>query len=703
MTIENIFNKCKEIYNLEGENKQREELYRLLEILKRENEAMEYPNFLNHLIRELGIYPYIHKDSSILSDKITYECFKVDTGCGELQVFHREQSMVLKKLLNDKNLLLSAPTSFGKSFIIDSTIAIKQPSNILIIVPTISLMDETRRRLTQKFGKNYNIITTKNAELKENNNILIFPQERAIKYIDKLKQCGLDLFIVDEFYKISTDDRKSILQFVIKKYKEFAKQIYFICPNAKEIKDLSKDFKFLQDMEKEIVDFKTVVLNRNDMRKDRGTKQEKIKRILQENYKDKTLIYVATKTNSKRISKFISENNIFEQKDEELKIFAKWLRKHYANDWDFSNFIEQGIGQHNANIHRYIQQIQVKLFNDNLNFNVMVSTTSLIEGVNTAAKNVILYDNAVADEPLSNLAYGNIIGRAGRMFKYFVGNIYLIDDKKEVDNMDNDIIVNIEPCEDFEYREEIKLTDKNRELEEILRKLLNNNGKFREILKEIKNYNISTTLDKVIDIVEFLQQNIKSLQCLSYNEADRWSIIKTYRGKENSLISIFTKNNSNKKEQAFRHIIDFAKFNWEGINCLLSKGYKLTINDYFEYEKIITFDIAAFFNDINIIQQIMYPERQINISSFVEKLSNAFLPSVVFQLEEYGLPRMISKKIHNCNIINFEDNDLSINDAIKQLRFNRENIVEELKKKNLYDDFDEYILDYFYSGLANNN
>jgi reverse gyrase len=49
--------------------------------------------------------------------------------------------------MSGKNLAIIAPTSFGKSFIIDAFIALKQPKNTAIIVPTIALTDETRRRL----------------------------------------------------------------------------------------------------------------------------------------------------------------------------------------------------------------------------------------------------------------------------------------------------------------------------------------------------------------------------------------------------------------------------------------------------------------------------------------------------------------------------------------------------------------------------
>lgn len=123
----------------------------------------------------------------------------MDIGQDEPVTLHSEQSLVLKHLLDGDNLAVSAPTSFGKSLIIDAYIAIKKPKNVLILVPTIALTDETRR-LSKKFSAEYKIVTTSEVELGEKN-ILVFPQERAIHYSDKLEQ--LDLLVVDEFYKAS--------------------------------------------------------------------------------------------------------------------------------------------------------------------------------------------------------------------------------------------------------------------------------------------------------------------------------------------------------------------------------------------------------------------------------------------------------------------------------------------------------------------
>ena len=81
----------------------------------------------------------------------------------------------------------------------------------MIIVPTIALMDEMRRRLQRKFGYYYKIITTTDAALAERN-LFIFPQERAIGYVEIIT--SLDLLVVDEFYKASARFDRERLYFV---------------------------------------------------------------------------------------------------------------------------------------------------------------------------------------------------------------------------------------------------------------------------------------------------------------------------------------------------------------------------------------------------------------------------------------------------------------------------------------------------------
>src|SRR5690554_743309 len=145
-----IFETCQLINDHLTSNQEvqaRNELIKLLDY--HERNEIEYSPLVNHLIRETGLYPYLNTNTANWEDRFVYEAFKVDTG-NEKSTLHREQSSLLKRLVNGENIAVSAPTSFGKSFVIDAFIAITNPNNVVIIVPTIALTDETRRRLYKK-------------------------------------------------------------------------------------------------------------------------------------------------------------------------------------------------------------------------------------------------------------------------------------------------------------------------------------------------------------------------------------------------------------------------------------------------------------------------------------------------------------------------------------------------------------------------
>ena len=124
------------------------------------------------------------------------------------------------------------------------------------------------------------------------------------------------------------------------------------------------------------------------------------------------------------------------------------------------------------------------------------------------------------------------------------------------------------------------------------------------------------------------------------------------------------------------------------------KDIDMNIEEYFSFEKKLTFDMASFLSDFNIIQKKILNVNA-DIEPFIVKVRNAFLPSVVFLLEEFGLPRTIARKIHDSHLIDFEENGLTTQGAIEQL-VNKMNDVFSIET---LDDFDKYILDYFYQGI----
>ncbi|WP_254451344.1 hypothetical protein [Campylobacter lari] len=412
------------------------------------------------------------------------------------------------------------------------------------------------------------------------------------------------------------------------------------------------------------------------------------------------MIYIKSKSESKKVCKNIK--NYINATDNQLKSFSNWLKKHYWQDWDFAECLANGIGQHNAAMHRFIQQLQVKLFSENEHMNIMATTTSLIEGVNTATKNIVIWNDSVArdKDKLTSMQYKNIIGRCGRMFKYFVGNVYLLESNKETLKNEQETM-EIIPQEEFLYRNDLETFNTKTKIEENLKNVLNDKNKFYQIMSKMKNYSILMDLDNILTIVENAELFEKSIEYLNSDVPDEWGFIK-----KKEIREIVFKILNEKSRNAYFKIIDYGKHNYDGVkqtinNISKQERYKINISQYFDIEKAISFDIASFFNDLNQIMQILYPEKEIDISSFVTKLSNAFLPSVVYTLEEFGLPRIISKKLHQCGFIDFENNDLTIEQALSKFKeHTADDIINILKEKNLYDNFEDYILNYFYEGLG---
>ncbi|AZR42000.1 DEAD/DEAH box helicase [Marinobacter salarius] len=422
-----VFYECQVINDfIEGgsESKARDELIKLLDYHKQE--SIPYDPLVNNLIRQVGLYPYIDTETSSWQDRFVYESFKSDIG-GEFKVtLHREQSLILKKLTEGRDLAVSAPTSFGKSFIIDAFISIKKPKNIVIIVPTIALTDETRRRLQRKFSGLYKIITTSDVNVSDNN-IFIFPQERAAHYVDKLEK--IDMLVIDEFYKASEKfdkERSSSLISVILRLGRKAGQKYFLAPNISKINESV----FTRDMEFVHIDFNTVYLEKHDLfneiKGDENLKSEALLRILGSS-SGKTLIYAGTYSNIDKVANLLIDNHD-PVESEVLRNFEHWLVSNYDRNWHLTNLVKRGCGIHNGQLHRSLSQIQVRLFEVDEGLKNLVSTSSIIEGVNTCAENVVVWRNRNGQSKLNDFTYKNIIGRGGRMFKHFVGKIYVLEE-----------------------------------------------------------------------------------------------------------------------------------------------------------------------------------------------------------------------------------------------------------------------------------
>lgn len=426
--------------NKKTENLGREFTIRVLE------QSKHYDKFsiiIRSMIRKSGLFPYLKSEfeNLTLNEELLLSSYKPINRPDDF-IFHSLQKKVYAYLLNKKNVVLSASTSVGKSAIVDSLVYSHKFNKIVIIVPTIALIDETRRRLSDLKESDFQVISHGSQKARSKNIIYVLTQERVLERNDLE---DIDLLILDEFYKLnidSDDDFRAItLNVAFSFLMKNSKQFYLIGPNIKSITGLSflnKNYVFLSS------DFATVALNvfEYNLPLDSKVRTAKVIELLNSD-ESCTLIYCQSPQSTVRLANELmlsGKLKICSSRNNNENEFIEWIDENYHNDWIVSKALKNGIGIHHGALPRAIQQEMIKLFNAS-SIRVLLCTSTIIEGVNTSAKNVIIYDRRKANPVVSMFTYKNIQGRAGRMGRYFVGNVHCLEKRPEESDDDSNVIV----------------------------------------------------------------------------------------------------------------------------------------------------------------------------------------------------------------------------------------------------------------------
>ena len=392
----------------------------------------------NDLLERAGFYPYFENDETSLSQEMRanyHHSFNLSNI-----TFHLEQKEIQEELEDGKNVLVSAPTSFGKSLLIEEIVASGKYKNIIIIQPTLALIDETRRKLS-KYNSYKLIFNLSQAEFIEEKNIFVLTPERILE-IENLP--SIDFLIVDEFYKINArnrdkqDDRVDALNISIYKLLRDKLQMLLLTPN---IDSISEEFKSKYNIEFYNTDYSLVNNEIIEVSYEKKNKQEKLFEMLYEQ-EEPSLIYTKSHNEAYKLAqgylKFLKiKNQEIQNRDMPL---LGWIQENISQNWEFLEMLSFGIGIHSGQFPRHMVNSQLEYFQDK-KLRVLFVTTSLIEGVNTVAKNMFIYDNKKGKLNFNYFDFANIKGRAGRMLQYYVGKVYVFEKIPEKSNFDLEVPV----------------------------------------------------------------------------------------------------------------------------------------------------------------------------------------------------------------------------------------------------------------------
>ena len=461
--------------------------------IKNESLSESDMNFLLFLANEAGIPQYYDLLKNKFSkSSISVENIKVITLSSLINdaslirgntKLHRYQKLVIDCFNKKENnrYVLTAPTSFGKTFLVYEIIKKMSYKNILLVFPAISLLSENFSKICSldEF-KSYSIHSLSEEEFNTSDkNIFIFTPERFLSFMDSHHNLHFDFAFIDEVYKIdnsfiidqetSGENERDIayrlaLEYVCRTTDDMLLAgPYMELPQddalqKKSFNDFAVDnsFKYLRYNKIEIVSKTYDTIKSGQQYNIDGIKVEignvrKVNKIANlinalSTPTENTIVYCSKKATTESYAKNLLENQTiiasFQEKcstikDDTYEMFLDHLQHTFGNDWIVYKALKNRIGIHHGLIPKYIQKEIINLFNKGVLL-CLFSTTTITEGVNTSAKNIIITSNKKGIKPLRQFDAKNIAGRAGRFFQHYSGRVIDLNNNFEA-------IVNKEP------------------------------------------------------------------------------------------------------------------------------------------------------------------------------------------------------------------------------------------------------------------
>lgn len=309
---------------------------------------------------------------------------------------------------------------------------------------------------------------------------------------------------------------------------------------------------------------------------------------------EKTMVYFPTVTQIYSFVKnYLSSFNDIDIENDAIKEFINWLRDEIHEEWYVVKAMEKGFLVHNGQLPLGIRIFQLDLYdNKQLTFNRLLSTSTLLEGVNTSAKHIIISKpSRTGDENFDAFDFYNLVGRSGRMFEHYLGiahyvkgpndQIYSKEDaikKIEFEVTENSEDINIQTDNIDQEKEYIDFLDKLGITHEEYKENIGAKFRFRTILKLYSNYQLKKK--ELISELDALFNNVKRgriylIQILYF----------IFEGKENRLETNIINKLINRNRLRIKKIINetFAHSKIKNIDYIITTTLRLK-SSYIEYD-----------------------------------------------------------------------------------------------------------------------
>lgn len=456
---------------------------RLIEIKKASDNALLMASDM--LFSRLGNFPgrtllrerYLHdgllgSPIGVSLEKIARETENtVEQEFGDDELLTDFQYSLYSAVTEGRSVSVSAPTSAGKSYVLNLALQKKfisgNKESVIYVVPTRALISEVIQRIRESLRKtdlSGIVIRTAPFPVKKEDVskgvIYVLTQERLTSLLYS-EEVGLWVtsLIIDEAHEIQKRKRGIILQnsidSILTRFPNipvlFASPLisnpsYFIdlfsmtdltesliervSPVTQNIilveavpgKTKSVNFR-LSGREKAIdlgersIDFKY-----------RGSKAliKSLFAISLTRDDESTIIFANGPGDAEKIASTLSDNLEEEVLDEDIESFIDFIKTEIHPEYPLVTCLEKSVAFHYGYMPSIVRSGVEALFKAG-KIKYICCTSTLLQGVNLPAKNILIDNPKSGDKPMSRPDFLNLSGRAGRLLKEFHGNIWCIN------------------------------------------------------------------------------------------------------------------------------------------------------------------------------------------------------------------------------------------------------------------------------------
>lgn len=382
----------------------------------------------------------------------------------ELTDFQRALWSVLEA---GENVAISAPTSAGKSFVLQAYLRSRARAGSLMtacyLVPSRALIAQVSDEIAQWRRdddlRDLALITVPlpaGSDLRSPA-IYVLTQERLQAILTSHPEFAADLIVCDEAQGVEDGARGVLLQNVVDQLlrRTPAAQAIFAGPNIRNLSAFGAIFniKLVREVESRSpsVVQNLILVNTRSLKKghltleryaggigtalgDAGVERllpsikERLVRVAEKFGKAKpSIVYANGPADAEGVAKGLADVSELQEPSDRIRELMALSRSAVHSQYDLASCLAHGIGFHYGRIPAIVRRGVEAAFADG-EIQYLVTTSTLIQGVNFPAANLFVCKPKKGNNlQLEPAEFWNLAGRAGRLGKEFQGNIFLID------------------------------------------------------------------------------------------------------------------------------------------------------------------------------------------------------------------------------------------------------------------------------------